>query len=226
MRFVLTTQAISSYGIQLRLGNGIALSPLTVIGATNATPIVITTNAAHGIPVNDVDVVTIAGVGGNTAANGTWIIQALSATTFRLRGSVGNANFTTGGTATRNDTYSLIAELTNLSDAGLSATLVDCSAHDGNNYTSRIPTFLNGNTMRVDINLIPTNVVHGSVSGLEYLSVHRITRNFLVVFPDAAKSAWKFTGYVTSHRSAAPVAGVLTSSINVEIDGAPILSAA
>lgn len=69
---------------------------LTVSGATNASPIVITTSAAHGLATDDV--VTIASVGGNTAANGTFKITKLTSTTFSLNGSTGNAAYTSGGT--------------------------------------------------------------------------------------------------------------------------------
>src|SRR5262245_36876836 len=118
----MATQAISSYGIALRLGNGVPLASVAVTGGTTATPIVITTGTPHGIPVNDVDVVTIAGVVGLNA-NGTWIVQALTATTFRLRGSAGVGTYSSGGTATRGDTYTTIAELTDLQDAGIMCTV-------------------------------------------------------------------------------------------------------
>lgn len=68
---------------------------LSVTGATNATPIVITTNSAHGYITGDS--VTISGVGGNTAANGTKVITKISDTSFSLNGSVGNAAYTSGG---------------------------------------------------------------------------------------------------------------------------------
>ena len=67
-----------------------------VTGATKASPIVITTSAAHGLATGAI--ATIAGVKGNTAANGTWAITVLSATTFSLNGSTGNANYTSNGT--------------------------------------------------------------------------------------------------------------------------------
>lgn len=69
----------------------------TVTGATNATPIVITTSASHLFGTKDW--VVIANVAGNTAANGTWQITKLSATTFSLTGSVGSGAYTSGGTA-------------------------------------------------------------------------------------------------------------------------------
>lgn len=69
---------------------------LSITGATNSSPISITT-ALHSYTSGQV--VTIAGVGGNTAANGTWEISVTSTTTFTLNGSTGNAAYTLGGTS-------------------------------------------------------------------------------------------------------------------------------
>ncbi len=77
----------------------ITTSGLAISAATNASPIVIT-SATHGYTTGDV--VTIAGVAGNTAANGTWTIIVLTSTTFSLTGSTGNGAYTSGGTSTKN----------------------------------------------------------------------------------------------------------------------------
>lgn len=69
---------------------------LVITGATNATPIVITTSVAHGLASGAF--VKITGVAGNTAANGNWIITVASSTTFSLNTSVGNGVYTSGGT--------------------------------------------------------------------------------------------------------------------------------
>lgn len=70
-------------------------STAAITGATNATPIVITSNG-HGLANNDS--VAITGVGGNTAANGIWSIQNVAANTFELAGSTGSGAYTSGGT--------------------------------------------------------------------------------------------------------------------------------
>lgn len=87
-------------------GDGIGVS-LSVSGATNATPIVITcTN--HGL--SDGDPVTISGVGGNTNANGNYYAKetGYSNTTFALYSDfalttpvAGNSNYTSGGAVAR-----------------------------------------------------------------------------------------------------------------------------
>lgn len=66
----------------------------SITGATNASPIVVT-SASHGLSVGTR--VTITGVGGNTAANGTFTISAADTNTFTLSGSTGNSAYTSGG---------------------------------------------------------------------------------------------------------------------------------
>jgi len=67
-----------------------------ITGATNATPIVLTC-VAHGCSVDDI--VYIRDVGGNTAANGTFVVSVVAdADTCTLRNSAGNAAYTSGGT--------------------------------------------------------------------------------------------------------------------------------
>ncbi len=71
-------------------------SPTTITGATNASPIAIT-DVAHGYVTGQQ--VTISGVLGNTAANGSWTITVINANSFSLNGSTGNGAYTSGGTA-------------------------------------------------------------------------------------------------------------------------------
>lgn len=68
----------------------------TITGATNASPIQITI-ANHGLGTGET--VVVASVGGNTAANGTWVITVTGNNTFTLNGSTGNGAYTSGGTA-------------------------------------------------------------------------------------------------------------------------------
>ena len=62
-----------------------------VTGATNATPIVVTTTTASGLVAGDS--VQITGVVTNTAANGVFFVNPLTTTTFQL---FSNAALTTG----------------------------------------------------------------------------------------------------------------------------------
>lgn len=82
---------------------------LAVSGATDATPVVLTltTTAALTAPA---PTVTVAGVGGNTAANGAYFAQVLDGFTIALYADAsllfpvaGNGVYTSGGTVTPND---------------------------------------------------------------------------------------------------------------------------
>jgi len=68
----------------------------TVTAATNTSPIQITTSATNNLVTGQT--VTISGVQGNTAANGTWTITVINGTNFTLDGSTGNGTYTSGGT--------------------------------------------------------------------------------------------------------------------------------
>ncbi len=75
--------------------NAAVICGTAITAASNAGPIVVTTSSAHGRATGDY--VTVSGVLGNTAANGTWQITVISSTQFSLNGSVGNGAYTSGG---------------------------------------------------------------------------------------------------------------------------------
>jgi hypothetical protein len=68
----------------------------SVSAATNTSPIQITTSATNSLVTGQT--VIIFGVGGNTAANGTFVITVIDNTHFTLNGSTGNGTYTSGGT--------------------------------------------------------------------------------------------------------------------------------
>jgi hypothetical protein len=77
-----------------------ATAQLTIINASNASPIVITASTDHGMQTGNQCYITA--VGGNTAANNSganpnWIITKVNATQFSLDGSTGNGLYTSGG---------------------------------------------------------------------------------------------------------------------------------
>ena len=68
-----------------------------VTGASNTTPITITTDVPHNYTSGYQ--VTLSGVTGNVAANGDWIITVTGPNSFALNGSSGNGIYISGGTA-------------------------------------------------------------------------------------------------------------------------------
>jgi hypothetical protein len=69
-----------------------------VAGASNTSPITITTISPHGLQTGAQ--VTINLVEGNTAANGTFTVTVTGATAFTLNGSAGNGPWVSGGVVT------------------------------------------------------------------------------------------------------------------------------
>ncbi len=93
----MTSTAISSQGSVLSLATGSG-SAKTISGVTLGNPTIITATG-HGFSVGDV--ITIAGVGGATAVNGTWIITNKTTNTFAINlDTTGGSAYTSGGTAT------------------------------------------------------------------------------------------------------------------------------
>lgn len=86
---VITTAVANANGVVPGVSN------LPITGATNATPIAITTASAHGLSTGNY--VTNSGVLGNTNANGTFVITVTGSTTFTLNGSSGSGAYTGGG---------------------------------------------------------------------------------------------------------------------------------
>lgn len=104
---------------------------LAITGATNATPIVITANG-HGLSTGAR--VSITGVLGNTAANGTWTITKVDANTFDLNTSVGNGAYTSStGTIQIADSTNNVSAVNG--NANIGTGVVVCSLIDAEDGT-------------------------------------------------------------------------------------------
>lgn len=111
-----------------------------ITGATNASPIVIT-SAGHGLTTGTT--ITISGVGGNTAANGTFIVTYVDGNSFSLNSTTGSGAYTSGGTwnVTGLYTATLTCTAVNGYDAGTTYhVLVSCEI-GGNDWAS-LETFV------------------------------------------------------------------------------------
>jgi hypothetical protein len=92
-RAAVTNGVIGTYQLVTAVTNLKTTGNIT--NATNASPIVITSN---GHKLNTGDQVYITGVGGNTNANGLWTVTFNDINSFKLNGSSGNGAYTSGGT--------------------------------------------------------------------------------------------------------------------------------
>lgn len=94
---VVTTLVSSATPASTTLGQPVTpgCAQLGITGATNATPIQLSTITPHGLITGNQ--IVSAGILGNTAANGGWTITVTGASTFTLDGSAGNGAYTGGG---------------------------------------------------------------------------------------------------------------------------------
>jgi hypothetical protein len=96
-----TWSSMTAKAALLTLGATTDTHLMTVSAATNATPIVVTVNSTTGMTTGDI--VSIGGIAGNLAANGTWRVTVVNGTTFSLQtlkdglASQGSAAYTSGG---------------------------------------------------------------------------------------------------------------------------------
>src|SRR6202034_3839924 len=128
----------------------------TITGASDASPIVIT-SANDGLVTGDV--VTITGVTGNTAANGTWTITVIDANDFSLNGSTGNGTYATGGTWTSFSTWSIpVGSGTGDQFSGADFGI----ATDNNNLVQTTPASV---TVNIDN---PTSAITAPTNGTSY----------------------------------------------------------
>ena len=136
--FDILAQWLPPNALPANLSIAIGGPTINVTVASNTSPIEITTAAAHGLQKGAQ--ITISGVLGNTAANGTFTISVAGPTTFTLDGSTGNGAWTAGGivnlpglalalNASVNDVLAIATALgatpPNLTSAGLPGSLAD-----------------------------------------------------------------------------------------------------
>jgi hypothetical protein len=133
---------------QLRMGN---------VEAAAGTPVIID-SADHGLTPGDL--VTITGVGGCTAANGTWRVSETTSGSFTLHGSAANAPYTSGGAWLAPRSGLVLASL--LGDGGVGLLSIGASiwAPDGDGF--RIETAAIG---KHDVNLAGSGDVWDGVNG-------------------------------------------------------------
>jgi hypothetical protein len=115
-----------------------------------------------------------------------------------------------------------IPELVNITELGGQFGVVDTSAHDGNGWASKIPTLLDGGTIRATFNFVPTNPQH---IALKTAMLARASTAFRVLYPPAGTPMWTFNAFVTNYRvPGAPVNGQLQLNVDLTVDGVIVMN--
>lgn len=123
------------------------------------------------------------------------------------------------------ETFTSIAEVTNIQGPGLTADSLDMTHHASPSaFREFVQGLKDGGEVTLDLNYIPTAATQDASSGLLNDYENGTLRNFELVFPDAGNTTWSITGIVTNFTPAAPVDGKLGASVTIKLSGAPTLA--
>lgn len=115
-----------------------------------------------------------------------------------------------------------IAELRTVSGPNMSAEVTDVTVHNCDSpFRQFISTLIDPGELSFEINWIPTETTHDASSGLVAMMVNRDRRNFRILWPDDAATAWTFPGVVTNFAPTASPADPLMASVTVKVTGPP-----
>jgi len=123
-----------------------------------------------------------------------------------------------GGAPT--EVFTTIAKIKDISGPGFNRGTHDASTQT-TDWGEIVPGIKMGGQVTFDINLIPTEGTHDENTGLLKDFIDGTKRNFQLVFPDPGNTKWQFAGFVLNYESDAPVDGLLTASLTVELTGDP-----
>jgi hypothetical protein len=113
----------------------------------------------------------------------------------------------------------VIPELVNMTDIGITGNTVDVSAHDGaSSFGSSIPTLLSGGVIRATFNYVPANAQH---IALRTAALNRTSTAFVATLPTTGNPTISFNAFVTRWRiPGTPVNGQLQLETELTVDGA------
>jgi len=126
-------------------------------------------------------------------------------------------NTVVGGLA---EAFTTIAQVRNISGPGMSLDVEDVTTHDSTGaWEEVVATVLRSGEVTLDLVWDPATPTHSNGVGLLAVMPRRATRNFKVIFPDAASTEWSFAAEVVNFEPDAPHDGALTASVTLKLSG-------
>jgi len=123
------------------------------------------------------------------------------------------------------ETFTTIAEVTDISGPSLSADTIDVTNHNSaGGYREFIQGLKDAGEVTFTINFIPTESTHNAATGLLKDYEDGTLRNFQLVFPDAGNTTWSFAAVVTGFEPAEPIDDKLAADVTLKISGQPTLA--
>lgn len=125
-----------------------------------------------------------------------------------------------GDGATPTESFATIAEVTSLKGPSVKLNTSDATHHGSAGWMDKIATLLEGGTVEVEVNWLPTNATHDGDTGFLASLLDKRKTNFELVFPSTPTLTAEFAAFVVSFEPDAPPTDKLSNAFGLEITGA------
>jgi len=125
-----------------------------------------------------------------------------------------------GGTP---EVFTTVAEVINVQPPKIAAGEADVTSHDSSGWEESIPTLLSGGEIPVEVNWLPSNATQNETTGLIYVLMNRVKKNWKVVLPGSAKT-FSFAAWVKDFEGSTPLDEAMKASFTLKVSGAVTIS--
>jgi len=116
-----------------------------------------------------------------------------------------------------------IAEVKDVKGPAIKTDIVDVTNQSSpGGYEEKIPTLHRSGAVTFDCHFIPGDATHDASTGLLQAYADRSLDDYTLDLQNGHQ--WAFNAFVVGFDSTAPVAGVLTAAVTLEVSGPPVLS--
>lgn len=130
-----------------------------------------------------------------------------------------------GDGASPTESFTTIAEVTNIGGPSLSLDPIEITSHSSTGgWREFIGGLLDGGEVSLEINYDPVGATHDASTGLIYDMTNRTVRNFQLVFPDTGNTTWSLSALVTAFEPSEPIDDKLAASVTLKVSGQPTLA--
>lgn len=118
------------------------------------------------------------------------------------------------------ETFTTIAEVGDITPPDIKVAAQEITSHSSPGAVNqKIPDTIDMGTVSFPINWDPVNATHNMTTGLGYLAINRIIRNFHIVWPNPAGTTWLLPGFISRFHPTGAVKGKLSADVEITITG-------
>lgn len=121
------------------------------------------------------------------------------------------------------ETFTTVAEITDVELPEIKLDSEDATSHDSNGWEEVIATILSGGEPSFKANWLPTNATQNESTGVAYVILNRLKRNWRITLPGSVKT-FNFAAIVSSFKPGAPLKGKLQVEFKLKISGPVTIS--